>query len=328
LIFFTLTMNVFIAVLGDSYDIQQEKMLCTFMKERAKLCSKLLMSPSRRTALGVFALGVLSWAGALIPDVGEWPKAIFLALFLTFAPAGAMQLLRACLQESSKSKWSESHLWFCHESNVENSFLMNSDLGDLDDNHSGRLQRIKRSVFDVKRCMTEQSRSTQAQQSALLSLQREMAAMAHTVRVMVTPQHRPALRMTLTEGPQELEPLPGCEGANQVLYRSATPETLKDSPARGSGGWGCMETPPKRAAEGSVMHQNLGMRQMEQMEQMQRRQEDLEAKHEGLAKTCQEMSADIKKIVSLLEDAQQRNPVQKLPASIGLTERRDGPLSI
>jgi hypothetical protein len=89
-----------------------------------------------------------------------------------------------------------------------------------------------------------------------------------------------------------------------------------------------METPPKRAAEGSVMHQNLGMRQMEQMEQMQRRQEDLEAKHEGLAKTCQEMSADIKKIVSLLEDAQQRNPVQKLPASIGLTERRDGPLSI
>jgi hypothetical protein len=187
LVFLTCTMNVFIAVLGDSYDVQQEKMLCTFMKERAKLCSKLLMSTSRPVAAFILFLGLLSEAAGLVPGEGEVCHAIFVGLSLALVPAGAIQCARAELRRRTMSKWSERHLWFCHDANVEESFSMYACGADLDDNHSGRLQRIKRSVFEVRKCVTDQHRTAKAQQSSMLSLQREVAAVAQTFRAATAP---------------------------------------------------------------------------------------------------------------------------------------------
>jgi hypothetical protein len=181
--FLTLTMNVFIAVLGDAYDIQQERMLSTFMTERANLCSKLLMCASRPQAMGVFGLGLLALlVGQLLPDSGETSAAVFFGLFMALAPAGAIQFVKACLRNRSKTGWRERYLWFCHESNIEDTFLMNHGVGDLDDSQSGRIQRIKKSVFDMKRVVVDQNRTVQAQQGSMLSLQRDMAAVAQGVR--------------------------------------------------------------------------------------------------------------------------------------------------
>lgn len=189
-IFLTCTMNVFIAVLGDSYDIQQERMLCTFMAERARLCSKLLMGASRPAAACVFILGIVSWAGVFFSD--QMSNAIFTCLALALGPAGAIQFARASLRRYFKTNWSERHLWFCHESNVEESFVMNAGLGDLDDKHSGRLTRIKQSVFELRRCITEEKRNSQAQQSSMASLKRDMAMVARSVQVMSTTSPHPA----------------------------------------------------------------------------------------------------------------------------------------
>ncbi|CAE8623531.1 unnamed protein product [Polarella glacialis] len=44
-VFLTCTINVFIAVLGDCYDQEQERMICTFLKERASICSGYFLRP-------------------------------------------------------------------------------------------------------------------------------------------------------------------------------------------------------------------------------------------------------------------------------------------
>merc|ERR1719491_203605 len=38
-------LNVFIAVLGDCYDQEQDKMICTYLKERAQICSCFFLRP-------------------------------------------------------------------------------------------------------------------------------------------------------------------------------------------------------------------------------------------------------------------------------------------
>merc|ERR1712194_422998 len=41
--FLACALNVFIAVLGDCYDQEQERMVCTFLESRAKICSDLML---------------------------------------------------------------------------------------------------------------------------------------------------------------------------------------------------------------------------------------------------------------------------------------------
>merc|ERR1719491_35443 len=44
-------LNVFIAVLGDCYDQEQDKMICTYLQERASICSCFFLRPTYKFAV-------------------------------------------------------------------------------------------------------------------------------------------------------------------------------------------------------------------------------------------------------------------------------------
>jgi len=153
-VFLTCALNVFIAVLGDCYDHEQERMICTFQKERAKICSGFFLRPSihcpidweGRTpaqkylicigipvALAVFYAAVLGLAVVL--GVSPWVPVIVLDTILLVAQC----LLRSALTV----RWKERYLWMCHEANIDEELFMALDDRDSIEHH-GRIARIKK----------------------------------------------------------------------------------------------------------------------------------------------------------------------------------------
>lgn len=165
-VFLTCTINVFIAVLGDCYDQEQERMICTFMQERAGICSGFFLRPKLhvqgvfetggviRTALSVLLLVVLTTAfgllvfGAAQGGVSPWVGAFFLT--------AAILVIQCILRDRLTTGWKSFHLWICHESCIDEEMFLAPDERDLVEN-SGRISRIKKYITDQSRTLACQS---------------------------------------------------------------------------------------------------------------------------------------------------------------------------
>ncbi|CAE7273230.1 unnamed protein product, partial [Symbiodinium pilosum] len=74
-IFLTCTINVFIAVLCECYDQEQERMVCTFLKERARICSGYFLRPKMQST----GFSVLKQAKLWLLVPRAWPTLIVIA---------------------------------------------------------------------------------------------------------------------------------------------------------------------------------------------------------------------------------------------------------
>lgn len=157
-IFLTCTINVFIAVLSDCYDQEQERMVCTFLKERARVCSGYFLRPKlhvqgffknednelRKRCWVVLAFVLLVIYFTLLYMSSEagltaWLAAIYLAI--------AVISVQCILRDGLTSGWKKKHLWICHESGVDEEMFLAPDERDMEESH-GRITRVKRYIRD------------------------------------------------------------------------------------------------------------------------------------------------------------------------------------
>jgi len=160
-IFLTCTLNVFIAVLGDCYDQEQERMVCTYLKERAKICTGFFLWPEvtymrqfdnqyqRRLAwitlvtlsialnLGLLGLSTFKWA-----ELSGWVPA--------FSQAICWMLLQGTLRGVITEDWERRYLWICHEASIEEGMFLASGERDVVEQH-GRISQLKRYIYDQNR---------------------------------------------------------------------------------------------------------------------------------------------------------------------------------
>jgi len=154
------TLNIVIAVLTDIYDQEQDRVVCRFLQERARICAMLFMRPNAKVIQGshrahaspssiyacysgvVVVLGSSLFAALLHANISlgltAWAAAMVMAL--------AIVLLQGMLRAMLTDRWDKLHLWFCHETHIdESTFLIDTD------RHSsmqdGRLKRIRDEVY-------------------------------------------------------------------------------------------------------------------------------------------------------------------------------------
>lgn len=190
-LFLAIALNVFIAVLSDCYDQEQERMACTFLKERAMLCSSVYLWPSwdflqkrpqrlesapgetrtsafdseaepelRRSSsnfanIGLAVIVLLLFAGAvlcLILEVGSW-------LGVSLLSAGLI-LLQVHLRCELTRDWERRYLWLCHDVHVEEDMFMEPEHGSTVETY-GRIAVVKRYIFDQCKSVALECRSVQ-----------------------------------------------------------------------------------------------------------------------------------------------------------------------
>mmetsp|Transcript_57419 Transcript_57419/g.186196 ORF Transcript_57419/g.186196 Transcript_57419/m.186196 type:complete len:465 (+) Transcript_57419:431-1825(+) len=167
-LFLACALNIFIAVLGECYDLEQERMVTSFQVERARICSTLLLGPKVPNHIGLLQthLGL-----ALL--VGVFGMIWLVACLLTFADltagaaasvttlAGSVLLLQALMRGAYTQGWDQRYLWLCAEQSIEEHSQWLSTQEDLDTlDGQGRSVRIKRYMFDS-------ARSTHAENHAI-----------------------------------------------------------------------------------------------------------------------------------------------------------------
>jgi len=150
--FIAWALNVFIAVLSDCYDLEQEMVISTFMKERAKICSALFLRPRWPARANILSnAGGWKWLVLLLVIAGiiyhlllfyclqqgwtAWPA----ALFLTACSAG----VQAMILDASTFGWEERYLWVCYEDKMERDLKEETEEQDFDQ-RQGRISRMKR----------------------------------------------------------------------------------------------------------------------------------------------------------------------------------------
>jgi len=154
------TVNVFIAVLGDIYDQEQDRVVCTYLQERAKICTLLLLRPEVKILpraqmadqsgfsivwtilFTAIVMASASLCGSLVYAYSKvglsiWLAAVVMAIGLVLIQG----LLRAALTES----WHEKLLWFCHEVRADEAEFLNASERSSQ-LHDGRLARIRKEV--------------------------------------------------------------------------------------------------------------------------------------------------------------------------------------
>jgi ankyrin repeat protein len=150
LVFFGCTLNIFIAVLGDLYDQEHERAVCTFLKERAKICFTLRMRPEWRCRrlsermprlvvpfLLVAAYGLLLYLSSAL-SFAAWVPAMWSAVCFLFA--------QVWLEGEILSQWDEKYLWFCVDRKVDESMFMLEEARSV--RSHGRIGRMKRHMVD------------------------------------------------------------------------------------------------------------------------------------------------------------------------------------
>lgn len=164
-IFLTCTINVFIAVLSDCYDHEQERMVCTFLKERARICSSYFFRPKiKASGFGFIQKGImkLSWwrwwflivliPGIYVALLYGITESSFLTLWVSaIFPAAAVLCVQCILRDVASVGWKTNYLWFCHELDVEEESLAPEQRDEEESN--GRISRIKKYIKTaIKSC--------------------------------------------------------------------------------------------------------------------------------------------------------------------------------
>jgi len=171
-IFFTCSINVFIAVLGDCYDLEQERMVCTFLKERGKICSGYMLWPGlhvtdvlrqekrwRKWTLCALFLGASAAAFALLVDrstgrtaENPWLPALSISV--------CVFVLQAVLRNVLTEDWKERYLWICHDADIEEAMFLGPVERDLVE-YLGRLARMKNYINEQCNAVSANSRSVE-----------------------------------------------------------------------------------------------------------------------------------------------------------------------
>jgi hypothetical protein len=139
-VFSCCALNVFIAVLCDIYDQEQDRLVCTHLQERARICMILFLRPNiayghitqsnRRfiaawvaitvSAIGVCIVLIMLMKASMDGRLTMWAPAFVIA----FSVIMIQGILRAVLTKD----WKDLHLWFCHEAILdERDFLTSGD---------------------------------------------------------------------------------------------------------------------------------------------------------------------------------------------------------
>lgn len=200
-VFLTVTINVFIAVLSDVYAREEGMMTITFLMERCRICSSYFLRPKLRidcvlrtwkrldalwkgrlqipcallVLAGVFGITalliVLSTNGRLSP----WCPAAFIS--------GAVLFLQSLQADVRSRQWDTHHLWFCHETSLdEDDFLPVKERREVEQ-HSylaeleGCIEREARQVtFECKKLLRKQ---VSEQASSLEELAQALYVLLH-----------------------------------------------------------------------------------------------------------------------------------------------------
>jgi hypothetical protein len=182
-IFQACALNVFIAVLGDCYDQEQERMVSSFMKERAKICSDLFMRPQiyvpspfkrardarPRCTLFVFVGSTMSLCGFLIwmcwkVEVSAWIPTAVLDLCILLG--------KGMLRRDITTNWTEGFLWLCCDARIdEELFLAPDDASPVQT--YGRICKIKKYILEQTRVIASQYETTTRQSKRIADQARE-----------------------------------------------------------------------------------------------------------------------------------------------------------
>ena len=158
-IFLTCTINVFIAVLSDCYDHEQERMVCTFLKERARICSSYFFRPKIKSLgfgfnyRGITKLSWWRWWFLIVLILGLYIALLygitelgFLTLWLSaIFPAAAVLCVQGLLRDVASVGWKTNYLWFCHEVDVEEEMFLAPEQRDEEESN-GRISRMKKYI--------------------------------------------------------------------------------------------------------------------------------------------------------------------------------------
>mmetsp|Transcript_18950 Transcript_18950/g.44118 ORF Transcript_18950/g.44118 Transcript_18950/m.44118 type:complete len:1314 (+) Transcript_18950:125-4066(+) len=169
-IFTACVLNVFIAVLSDCYDIEQERMVCTFLRERSGILSGLFMRPhlqcfqriwpraSRRKQACILFFTVMLPASiglsfVLLVYMNEW----YVNKWPSWISAWILALLCVLVQVVMRSLvtigWDASYLWICYRKGTEE--RLNVPLDEFCHEDQGITSRLKRYVFDQRVAMQQ-----------------------------------------------------------------------------------------------------------------------------------------------------------------------------
>mmetsp|Transcript_6542 Transcript_6542/g.13514 ORF Transcript_6542/g.13514 Transcript_6542/m.13514 type:complete len:952 (-) Transcript_6542:46-2901(-) len=197
--FVACAMNVFIAVLSDCYEQEQERMVCTFLKERACICEGIFLRPVSSwvqnwdadrpqwqgwMAACSMAAGLLGIYVALLKASADGAFSVwFPALFLT----GALLLSQVVLRSTLAPRWDDRYLWYVHESSVEEDmFLADNERNRIENN--GRIARIKRYMLEQCRGICFQSRNLKfTLKMTKLSLIQKLEGLASRIDELLSP---------------------------------------------------------------------------------------------------------------------------------------------
>jgi len=216
--FIAIALNVFIAVLSDCYDQEQERMVCTFLKERARICSGLFLLPSwdflqrppvlernatlqskeveaaaaerNRQSVKLASAGLLLAIVALVSgavvslstDISAWLGAVLLSVGVLLAQVQLRHLLTI--------GWRERYLWLCHDVKVDEDMFLapaGSDEGVNTVETYGRLAVIKRYMYDQCRVVSVDCRTqVSTLQRGLDDCHMELGALRAEVRALTS----------------------------------------------------------------------------------------------------------------------------------------------
>lgn len=167
-------LNVFIAVLADTYFDSRKRMVSGYLRERASICTNYFLRPKLRiraiqtlsetwlmvgfvcTILFLYAVHMLI---LLLADVLEFRGNFFLiAWFLAWLCAIVEVYLHAVVIENRTTGWHTKKLWICHERYVsEDDFLAPEQREEISQHN--RIMTIKQYVHDQCRTITLHTKS-------------------------------------------------------------------------------------------------------------------------------------------------------------------------
>jgi len=177
-VFVACVLNVFIEVLGDRYDTEQNNIVASFLETRAQILSDLLLRPYSRklqtllqrhagniSARARFTLHCISVVIiftlymailSITSDMEDGPVARLLPAAVLTVCMLFMQLVH---RSSLSVDWDECYLWLCFEHGIEERIALG---GSLSDDKTGRTSRLQDYVKNQCGSLREQVQSLEA----------------------------------------------------------------------------------------------------------------------------------------------------------------------
>eukprot|EP00747_Dinoflagellata_sp_TGD_P000347 gnl/TRDRNA2_/TRDRNA2_100445_c2_seq1.p1 gnl/TRDRNA2_/TRDRNA2_100445_c2~~gnl/TRDRNA2_/TRDRNA2_100445_c2_seq1.p1 ORF type:complete len:688 (+),score=122.65 gnl/TRDRNA2_/TRDRNA2_100445_c2_seq1:239-2065(+) len=190
-IFVVCVLNLFIAVLGDCYDVEQERMVCTFLNTRAQILNRFFLAPqikapslvcesqrklSWRMRIGItvimLAITLSCWGFLLWLVLNRQHWSLSPAVFLVVCIVVVQSFLRGRLSVDAK----QHYLWICHEDDFEEAKFMIPEEKDAQESH-GRIIRLKKFIHD---------QTINTRMSVFLNCKKLQATLRREVPVMIT----------------------------------------------------------------------------------------------------------------------------------------------